>query len=305
VKKRRQHYVWQHYLSAWVTGGTLACMQGENIFRTSPINVAVESDFYRLVDLTPNDIMIIDGLIQRSHPLSHGLHRQWLHSFRTLFDARNKYLASGRRDAHAERVIDETFNNLEEDLHEQIEARGAPYLAALKTGDATFMSSIGSFSDFMSFLAVQYFRTRKIESAVHKAWSSIPIMNPANGWPLLRHIFAINVAGAFILVRANVSVSLLTAPSGCAFITGDQPVINTHAAGRELDAVPDELEFYYPVSPATAVLIGMNPHGGDSKSVQLGREDVVRLNRSIAAAAHRQIYAADASAFADVEPVFA
>jgi hypothetical protein len=109
------------------------------------------------------------------------------------------------------------------------------------------------------------------------------------------------VAGAFILVRGNVNVSLLAAPSGSAFITGDQPVINTHATGLELEAIPDKLEFYYPVSPTIAVLIGMDPHGGESKTVHLEREEVVRFNQAIAAAAHRQIYAADAASFADLE----
>src|SRR5262245_56387397 len=47
-KKSRQHHVWKHHLRAWETDGKLWCKQGSKIFLSSPTNLAVESEYYRL-----------------------------------------------------------------------------------------------------------------------------------------------------------------------------------------------------------------------------------------------------------------
>jgi hypothetical protein len=58
-RKRRQHHVWQHYLKSWTTDGRIWCLRDGNIFQTNTTKVAVERDFYKIPELTPEDIALI------------------------------------------------------------------------------------------------------------------------------------------------------------------------------------------------------------------------------------------------------
>jgi hypothetical protein len=42
---KNQHYVWQHYLSAWATGGTFCCyrQKDKKLFPTQPKAVASQT----------------------------------------------------------------------------------------------------------------------------------------------------------------------------------------------------------------------------------------------------------------------
>lgn len=74
-KKRNQHHVWQHYLRSWTLDGAICCMSGGRIFTTGTPIVAMERDFYKLHDVTAQDIAIIRWLAsEKTHPLSRKLH---------------------------------------------------------------------------------------------------------------------------------------------------------------------------------------------------------------------------------------
>ncbi|MGC4064853.1 MAG: DUF4238 domain-containing protein [Polyangiaceae bacterium] len=65
TKKRRQHYVWRHYLEAWTTEGTLWCRREGKVFEASPQNVAHERYFYRLREMSEADLEFVRTLLIR------------------------------------------------------------------------------------------------------------------------------------------------------------------------------------------------------------------------------------------------
>jgi len=58
--KKRQHYVWKHYLKEWAAQKEQPfCLRGDKIFPANVDNIAVERFFYKREELTKPDIVII------------------------------------------------------------------------------------------------------------------------------------------------------------------------------------------------------------------------------------------------------
>ena len=74
------------------------------------------------------------------------------------------------------------------------------------------------------------------------------------------------------------------------YITGDQPVVNTHSINSGLLDEPTEFEIYYPISPKKAVMITMNDNRFASDTVFVTIEDVKLYNSYIIDRSHEQIF---------------
>jgi hypothetical protein len=96
MKKRHQHFVWRHYLQAWATNGQIWCLGDGKIFNTNVRNVAQERDFYRLKELSPNDISFISSFIVPNQPPHlQSLNRNWIVLFNAVFQIRKRALVLG------------------------------------------------------------------------------------------------------------------------------------------------------------------------------------------------------------------
>jgi Protein of unknown function (DUF4238) len=59
VKKKRHHYVWQHYLKLWARkDDQIFCLRKGKIFPSHTKNVAMESDFYKLEPFAPRELSL-------------------------------------------------------------------------------------------------------------------------------------------------------------------------------------------------------------------------------------------------------
>jgi hypothetical protein len=56
MKKRKQHYIWRYYLNAWATDEQIFCLRENKIFKTNLMNIGNIRDFYRLKELSNQDI---------------------------------------------------------------------------------------------------------------------------------------------------------------------------------------------------------------------------------------------------------
>src|SRR6185437_11356315 len=63
---RRHHHVLQHYLRAWSTGGKVWCLRDGEPFNTNTVNVAVETDFYKIHKLNEMDLQIIRHFVDNT-----------------------------------------------------------------------------------------------------------------------------------------------------------------------------------------------------------------------------------------------
>jgi hypothetical protein len=171
------------------------------------------------------------------------------------------------------------------------EQSGLAYLQALINGDSSFYAEPDDASKFCFFLMQQYFRTKRMQDAITRA---IPAgLSPdvvRRSWPVLRHIFATNTGFAIYARRETMKLSILQAPDGMEFITCDQPVINTYAAGAPGTIVKDD-EFYYPVSPRRAIMMSEHTSYADLHGTTIGDVRMSYLNDLVRRSAHEQTFA--------------
>jgi len=183
-------------------------------------------------------------------------------------------------------IFSTCLNNFEEEYHSHIESNSIQYLDFLKQEDLSFYQQEEQAMNFLLFISEQYFRTKKMRSAIEK----IPSQNLKTIWPILRHIHASQMALNLYTTRDRYTLVLLKNGSHAPLLTGDQPIINTKVVPEERDKPPEKLEMYYPVSPKLAVLLTEKEKGKTYSPTVLHYEEVERYNRMIVAHALEQVY---------------
>jgi hypothetical protein len=292
-KKRRQHYVWQHYLKAWTVEGQLWCQRGDKRFLADTTNVANRRDFYRLREMSDNDLTIVEQLvIQRTQPRLQELARGWKPHFTLLHEIKRRHEASGQRDEALERELDTAINNLEEDLHASIEGQATSILDALRRADTSVLAGREVFADFVTFIAAQYMRTLRIQRAVIGVLEELVRtrgFNAEASWGFMRTIYVTNMSAAFVARRQTLALTFLDSSAEAEFIAGDQPIINLRGTGAD-GAPPTEVELYYPLAPRLAILLDFDSAHARTERRLLTPREVGVYNRRLAAEAEEQIF---------------
>lgn len=298
-KKRKQHYVWEHYLRAWATDGQVWCLHGDRSFSTNTDNVANERDFYRLKEMSDDDIAFVERVVVG--PLERNLQevaRGWLIKFQAVFVKKREYESSGERVPEVEHQLDVEINNLEEDMHESIEGSAIAFLAELRDGRDDFMADDENFVRFARFIATQYMRTPVIAGGVAEALHDMPRVDIAAIWGVTRTIYATNLSFAFFRRRHMFRTTFLSAAPSVEFITGDQPIVNVRAVGKAPDHAPTEaeLELFYPLSPKLGVLFAFDAQERTTERRDLTAAEVTAYNDMIIGRSKKQLYAASRDA---------
>ena len=281
---RRQHYVWRHYLEAWLAPDALvASLMGDKIVRTNPANIMVQTDFYRVGILTNGDVAALGAVLLRDETSPHlrDLHRNLIEQFRQLasLDAIAQTvpdLPSEHRSATRHAVIE-----AEERIHAGIERRAVPILRALRNEDAEVIHDDDASIDFFHFISHQYFRTKAVRDTVEKGLRAIVSADSAER---VRHVFchcvATNVGWTLYRDRADFELLFLRSPTPESLVTGDQPVVNLLATRDGTE--PTELALYYPLTPSLAMILSPKSLHLRSPVAAATASDVRELNDLIA-----------------------
>lgn len=284
-KKRRHHYVWQHYLRAWTKNDQITSWRkGTGIFKSNTINVAVAKDFYRLRDLSQEDIDLVDALCVRNAPDGiKPILRDWIMLLTGPFALRRNLESAGINVSEGEGA--ETFeiavSNLEEDLHGEIETGAIGYLDALRNNDLQFLNCDDDVATFLHFLVVQFFRTRRQRETVLESLRGFKGLDVEKTWNVMSHLFATTMAYTLHLRVTSMRFTLLCASQEAYFITTDQPVINLDAVDLPKDAEATSLTLYYPVAPQSALLVEIGQAKRESILRAITAEEVGHYNRLI------------------------
>lgn len=256
------------------------------------MNVAQIKGFYNLKDLSAEDIAFIRSIaIERSPPHLRSLNARWIELFDMVFRIRALCEAAGLRSPEAEELFETAVSNLEEDLHGQIESQAIVYMDQILREDISFLGTEDGFLHFVHFACVQYFRTARIKYNVIAAADLRHRALTENTWNVLAHLFATNVSWTMFANRHRTRSILLKNTTSEELITGDQPVINTHAVGLNTESDIGDLEFYYPFSPSLALLITTSTTQPAGSTHLLSADEVRRYNDGIVDQSESQIYA--------------
>ncbi|MGG5243082.1 DUF4238 domain-containing protein [Pseudomonas lurida] len=292
-EKRRQHYVWRHYLRPWSNKDQIWCHRDGKTFLSNLMGVAQKRDFYKVSELTEEDIIFINktAIEFTKNEMLRESNKGWIDTFQMLFTIRNQLSASGIEHPGADAIFDELAINMEEDLHSAIEAGAIKHIEKILELDTSLFSSEEEYMSFSHFICVQYLRTNRIkENAINNTEGLYPgVLERTFG--VLRHIYATNMAWSTFARREEFRPVLLVNNTETNFIAGDQPIINTYAANVGWSVQVEEVEFYYPFSPKVAVIISSKEQYGNGYIFEQNAEQVHMFNTAIARSAHSQIYA--------------
>lgn len=251
--KQRQHYVSRYYLTAWTNNKKqIFCLRDNRIFLSSLMNIAQERFFYKIQDLDQKQKEFIKKIIldTKNEKLIE-LHFNFLRLY-TKVNFIEK-LFPNNTDINDE--VNKIKINLEEDYHANIESIGIKYIDMLRNKDIDFYNNIDTNDrmEFLFFIVLQYFRTKKIKNDVMNSFKNYSY-NMEKIYPFLAHIFSTNLSYNLHLDK-SMKLILLENDTNENFLTGDQPILNTYSFLNKKELEYNELEFYYPISPRLAILI--------------------------------------------------
>jgi len=246
TKKIKQHYVWKYYLRPWAINNQIICQREGKVFKTALENVAQKRNFYRMHELSKEEIEYLRLFFENIPPTLKQLANGWIDIFKYVFDIKNMLLLKNTE------AFDTLINNFEEEFMCEYENMGRKYLETLQLGNTSFFSNEKSCMEFILFLTVQYFRTEKIQKDILKIKSKFINIRIEKMWYIMRNIFATNVAGNIYVERNNWEIIKLENNNNIPFITGDQPIVNILSEKCEQT---EKLAFYYPVTPTIGILL--------------------------------------------------
>jgi hypothetical protein len=293
-----QHYVPRFYLRSWANEELIYCLQDNEIRNPNIKGVGAENYFYRLRELSPDDVDFLRQAIRDSPEGLRPTHEHLVHAFTLPYLAKRRLEASGLATSEAMAEIDRAIIQLNEELHTGIEEDFQPHLSAMISGDLSFLEEAREAAVFYRGLAVQYARTNHIKKTrlIMEPERLALYQRIAN--PLV-HILATNVGLSLYTDRKRHVIILLDNVTGVPFITGDQPVINI-ATGPKDTTPPAKFELYYPLSPTKAMLL-VEPSSELLPGSSSVSETFVHLyNLRMAAHSYRQVFASSPRALESV-----
>ena len=299
---KRSHYVWQHYLKSWShtvnKKDYIYCFikNTGKLINCCTTKVAVKKKIYKLSPFNDLEREYLKKLIDKSLPL------EIINILRKKIDLEYELLQLNSKAKELDdRLISvaESFNlQAGENIITNNENMGAKFLAALLNKNLSFCLKKENIIEFYIFVMMQYFRTK----LMYDKLSQINKNEQIN----LNHIFnqsiyimSYNIAN--LLESNDYKVVLLLNSTTQEFITGDQPVVNTFISDyNQLYNHVDKMEFYYPISPQTAILITRDNKYINGKSYHINLTDADKLNQLIAKASPTTIFGYTQVAFKEI-----
>lgn len=290
-KKHRQHHVWQHYLDAWSVDDRIwASRNGGVPFNTDTVNVAVERDFYKLHELTQNDLQLLRLLTSGpKHPSAKAVDAGLITGLLAPIHLVQQHRRLFGTPEQVDEFIDVYRTNILENYHDRLETAFLPILRKIRHGDLTCLTYTNECITFFHFMLTQYMRTKGIREKIIQKVLSENGQDLRRIWPILSLIFGRDIGATLFAERDKRTLAFVENRTGVPFITGDQPVINLHGQSPE----PTEtVSLYYPVTPRSALMVTEVGEQPPFLTGSLAPEDVALLNERIARAAHSQVFAA-------------
>lgn len=291
MKKRRHHYVWRNYLRSWSDNEQIWCIRNKKVFPTNLMNIGQERDFYRLNELTKQEVEFLTLLInlhtsEAIQKLNHG----WVELFTAVFKIREQVNKHGVSDEEFEAEIEKQIINLGEDFHCSIEEGAIKFLDGLLDNGTNFLADEDNAIEFIHYLCIQYLRTKNMKESAASSVSELGLLDVDKAWNILSHTFSTTLAWSIYAERSQWSSVILENYTPSPFLTSDQPIINTYAAFGKQVKDHDELELYYPLSPEKALLLTKKPEYKGVPSKSLNELEANDYNDIMIDMSHEQIY---------------
>lgn len=329
--KHKHHYVFQAYLNHWAKDDQIWCCRKNKVFLTNTLNIAQERDFYRIKDLNVDEEKFLSIFLYnqsketRETVMNHiklmrkpikwktaiDLFRETLE--KQFYQDKNMPFELSNALEDVQKFADSTVNDLVEDIYSQDEGKAMVFFKQIMNEDLSFFydpssEQEDSFCDskqrFIHFLCSQHFRTKSARDRWIKGMGEINNTEQFKDYGidvtkirldhLAYYIFWYIESHVTDMLYQHAHLTLIVNNTAQPFITSDQPIINMKADYKSVADAPDELIFYYPISPKYAVLL--NDKNSDNRVIASDR-DVEQYNAMIMNSAYEIIFANDRKLF--------
>lgn len=296
--KREHHYVWANYLRNWSCDGKnvwYRTAKGKLICDSTRM-VAKEKDFYKVTDLSSQDVLVIKGMLKNSD--LNEMHLRFLDEV-MFYQALESLKTQLSCDQDLHEKLTAYKHNLIENIHTNYESGVKDILPSLANRDWDVLEKEESLLALYSYLGQQFARTKSF-----KVLTSLSISNHGNdevdivknsmesGWWFMSHALGINIGFSLYKDRFRHNICLLINNTKQAFITSDQPGINVHENVFDDDFTPpkdEEFDLFYPLSPTVALMVARSDNYV-GKEIELKLEHVEKLNIKTAKMSYKHIF---------------
>jgi len=286
--KKRQHYVWRHYLRPWADSESIWTYFKEldKIVKPGLMGVAQEKYFYGLEDFTDEEITFLKNFIDKTSP---PVLKSFNSDLLTLFTSTTflkRQLATNTNPKVNREFIASEIKKLEanamEDAHCIMENLGSKIIQCRSLEELKELSKDDNLYDAIMYLCVQYFRTKSMRKSALKSFNGDKFEGLADkSWNIISFVMATTLARSisldnklrFIFIANNTTTS---------FITGDQPVFNILNDKLNDEGEVVELELYYPLTPKYAIYLHFRPEQVNIFEGKIADENYVNyLNKKV------------------------
>jgi hypothetical protein len=281
--KKRQHYVWRHYLKPWTDGESIwtYLKEQDKIVKPGLMGVAQEKYFYGLEDFSDEEINFLKKFVDTTSPLVlKGLNSDFLTLFTSTSVLKRQLAANTNPKVNTEFLASEIKKleaNAMEDAHCIMEGLGSKIIHCRSLDDLKKLDSDDNLFDAIMFLCVQYFRTKSRRKAALKSFDGERLQDLAEkSWNIISFVMATTVAHKISLDN-NLKFIFIENNTTTPFITGDQPIFNILGDQLNNNGEVQELELYYPLTSKCAVYLHFRPEQIDKYQSKTANEDYINL----------------------------
>lgn len=286
--KKRQHYVWRHYLRPWAKNESIWTYfkEQDKIIKPGLMGVAQEKYFYGLEDFTDEEIAFLKNFVDKtSPPVLKSLNSDFLTLFTSTSLLKRQLEANTNPKVNKEFISSEIKKleaNSMEDAHCIMENLGFKIIQCRSLEELKELSIDDNLFDAIMFLCVQYFRTKGMKKSVLKSFKGDKFEGLADkSWSIISFVMATTLARSISLdnkLRFIFIENTTTTP----FITGDQPDFNILNDKLNDEGEVVELELYYPLTSKYAISLHFRPDQVDIFEGKTADENYVNdLNKKV------------------------
>jgi len=170
--KKKQHYVWRHYLKPWANNQQIWTYFKEEgkIIMSGLMSVALEKHFYKLIEFSDSEENFLRNYIEHTSPaVVKGLNLDFLTLFTVHYKLKKQLDANSNPKIDKDSIREEIKkleHNLMENAHGKVEALGFELLKCQSLEDLKSLEDNDKIYDAIMFLCFQYFRTKSMKKSV-------------------------------------------------------------------------------------------------------------------------------------------
>jgi hypothetical protein len=289
-RKKKHHYVFQSYLKPWSDNEQIWCLRNGEIFSSNLEGVACERFFYRSYPLTEEEQDFVTKVMIEVEGTPEPI-KDVLQKFLDVYCLGHKVKGSlkpSARTREQEEALDVLIETGAENWLAAIEDAFLPFLEQMREGKTEFYNDPRSAGVFIFGLCVQFTRTKQVrEAALRVTGSEIAGRKTLHLVSAVAPLMAIRLSYSLFSDRKSFKVEVIENESDTPFITTDQPVINLCGNPSPKLKPPEQLEFFYPLSPERAMVF---LEKNTSMQLSVGGIAVDSHNVTLAQHSHEQIF---------------